>query len=141
MGPGVTLFLKNGSNDFYDFLHEVINHLPKKSDEARFWKKKIGSSIKYENVVKMMVFWLFLKNGSNDFDKKLQNGRGDQYEAFAKNRRSRAISVLEIFIHKVEIFAENGKSGVQRSLYISRTVNATENLIRYSESTENFLSR
>jgi len=37
-------------------------------------------------------------------------------------------------------FWENGQSGVQRSLYISWTVIATENLIRYSESTENFLS-
>ena len=46
----------------------------------------------------------------------------------------------EIFIHKGQILAENGQSGVQRSLYISRTVNAMENLIRYSESTENFLS-
>ena len=89
----------------------------------------------------MMVFRDFLENGSNDLAKTLPNGRGDRYEAFAKNCRSRAISVLEIFIHKVEIFAENGQSGVQRSLYISRTVNATENLIRYSESTENFLSR
>ena len=106
----------------------------------RIFRKKSGSSIKYENMHFWGVFRLFLENGSNDFDKKLQNGRGDQYEAFAKDRRSRAISVLEIFIHKVEIFAENGQSGVQRSLYISRTVNATENLIRYSESTENFLS-
>ena len=89
----------------------------------------------------MVVFRDFLGNGSNDFHKKLQNGRGDQYEAFAKNRMSKFCSVLEIFIHKVEIFAENGQSGVQRSLYISRTVNATENLIRYSESTENFFSR
>ena len=89
----------------------------------------------------MMVFRDFLENGSNDLAKTLPNGRGDRYEAFAKNCRSRAISVLEIFIHKVEIFAENGQSGVQRSLYISRTVNAMENLIRYSESTENFLSR
>ena len=31
------------------------------------FEKKIGSSIKYENVVKMMVFQLFLKNGSKDF--------------------------------------------------------------------------
>ena len=87
-----------------------------------------------------MVFRDFIENGSNDLAKTLPNGRGNRYEAFAKNRRSIATSVLEIFIHKVHIFAENGKSGVQRSLYISRTVNATENLIRYSESTENFLS-
>ena len=53
---------------------------------------------------------------------------------------SKFCSVLEIFIHKVSILAKNGESGVQISLYISRTVNATENLIWYSESTENFLS-
>ena len=42
-------------------------------DKGKKWrspilKKKIGSSIKYENVVKMMAFRLFLKNGSKDFD-------------------------------------------------------------------------
>ena len=92
-----------------------------------------------------MHFWGgfrdFLKNYSYDFDETLLNGRGDQYEAFPENRTSKACSVLEIFIHKVQILAENGQSEVQRLLYISRTVNATENLIRYSESTENFLSR
>ena len=87
-----------------------------------------------------MVFRDFIENSSNDLAKTLPNGRGNRYEAFAKKSRSRASSVLDIFIHKVQIFAENGKSGVQRSLYISRTVNGTENLIRYSESTENFLS-
>merc|ERR1712072_1547330 len=48
---------------------------------------------------------------------------------------------MGIFIHKVAILAKNDQSGVQRPLYISRTVNATENLVRYSESAENFLSR
>ena len=87
-------------------------------------------------------FLKFLKNFKNfKLTKTIENGRGNRYEAFAKNRRSIATSVLEIFIHKVAILAKNGQSGVQRSLYISRTVNATENLIRYSESTENFLSR
>ena len=46
----------------------------------------------------------------------------------------------EIFILKVRIFVENVKNGVQRSSNISRTVNATKNLIRYSESAENSLS-
>ena len=64
----------------------------------------------------------------------------DCFRASAKNRISKPIFSEEIFIHKGQILAENGKSGVQRSLYISRTVNATENLIWYSESTENFLS-
>ena len=34
-------------------------------------------------MVKMMVFCNFLENGSNDFDKTLQNDRGDHYGAFA----------------------------------------------------------
>lgn len=88
----------------------------------------------------MTVFRLFLENGSNDFVHSWWNCRGDRYEAFAKNRRSKKIFFLVISIHKVAIFAKNGQSGVQRSLYISRTVNATENPIWYSESTENFLS-
>ena len=88
--------------------------------------------------------WWFLAIFSNfckfKFFYTVNVDNGDQYEAFAKNRRSIATSDLEIFIHKVSILAKNGESGVQRSLYISRTVNATENLIWYSESTENFLS-
>ena len=64
----------------------------------------------------------------------------DCFRASAKNRISKTIFSEEIFIHKGQILAENGKSGVQRSLYISRTVNGMKNLIRYSESTENFLS-
>ena len=77
----------------------------------------------------MMVFQLFLKNGSNDFDQTRSEGRTNQFRAPPENRMSKKISVLEIFIHKVEILAKNAKSGVQRSRYISRTVNATENLI------------
>ena len=61
-------------------------------------------------------------------------------KTFAKTPHVQKMSVLEIFIHKVAILAKNGKSGVQRSCYISRRVNATENLIRYSESTINLLS-
>ena len=64
----------------------------------------------------------------------------DCFWASTKNRISKKFFPQEIFIHKGQIFAENGQSGVQRSLYISRTVNATEYLIWYSESTENFLS-
>ena len=70
--------------------------------------KKCRVGKKCENVVKIIVFRDFLGNGSNYFDKKLQNGRGDQYEAFAKNRTFKKVSILEIFIHKVQIFAENG---------------------------------
>jgi hypothetical protein len=36
-----------------------------------------------------MVFRLFLKNGSNDFDETCSECRGDHFWAFAKNRRSK----------------------------------------------------
>ena len=73
----------------------------------------------------MMVFRLFLENSSNDFDQTRSEGRTNQFRAPPENR----MSVLEIFIHKVQILAKNGESGVQGSCYISRMVNATENLI------------
>ena len=88
----------------------------------------------------MTVFRLFLENGSNDFVHFRSECRGDRYEDICKKPHVQKMSVLKIFIHKVAILAKNGQSGVQRSLYISRTVNATENLIRYSESTINSLS-
>ena len=50
---------------------------------------------------------------------------------------SKFCSVLELFIHKVVIFGQNGQNEVQRSSNNSRTVNAMKNLIRYSESAEN----
>ena len=54
---------------------------------------------------------------------------------------SKFCSVLELFIHKVVIFGQNGQNEVQRSSYNSRTVNAMKNLIRYSKSAENSLSQ
>merc|ERR1712072_694341 len=78
--------------------------------------------------------------GSNDFVHFRSECRGDSYKDICKKPYVQKMSVLEIFIHKVAILAKNGQSGVQRPLYISRIVNATENLIRYSESTINFLS-
>ena len=89
----------------------------------------------------MMVFWLFLKNGSNDFGQNAPECRTNQYWTARENRMPKFCSNLKIFIHKVSILAKNDKSGVQRSLYISRTVNAMENLIWYSESTKNYLSQ
>ena len=89
----------------------------------------------------MRVFWLFLKNGSNDFGQNAPACRTNQYWTARENRMPKFCSVLEIFIHKVSILAKNGESGVQRSLYILRTVNAMENLIWYSESTKNYLSQ
>ena len=67
----------------------------------------------------MIVFRDFLENGSNDFDKTLPNGRGNRYEAFAKNRTSKSSSVLEIFIHKVQIFEKTAKV-VSKDRSISR---------------------
>ena len=65
------------------------------------YPKKIGSSKKYENVVKMTVFRLFLENGSNDFDETRSECRTNQFWAPRENRMSKKISVLKIFIHKV----------------------------------------
>ena len=89
----------------------------------------------------MMVFWLFLKNGSNNFGQNAPECRTNQYWTARENRMPKFCLVLEIFIHKVSILAKNGASGVQRSLYILRTVNAMENLIWYSESSKNYLSQ
>ena len=82
----------------------------RKSDEAGLSKKNFGSSKKYENVVKMTVFRLFVENGSNDFDQ--TRSEDNQFWESPENRMSKKIFVLEIFIHKVEILAKNGKSGV-----------------------------
>ena len=79
---------------------------------GRIFQKNAGSSIKYENVVKMALFRLFLKNGSNDFDETRSECRTNQYWTARENRMSKKIAVLEIFIHKVQILAKNGKSGV-----------------------------
>ena len=86
------------------------------------------------------VFSTFLKNYSNDFDNFWSECRGERYRPAEKNRTSKACSVLEIFIHKVGIFGQNGQTEVQRSSNNSRTVNDMKNLIRYSESAENSLS-
>ena len=80
--------------------------------QSRIIQKNFGSSKKYENVVKMTVFRLFLKNGSNDFDETWSECRTNQFWAPRENRMSKKIAVLEIFIHKVQILAKNGKSGV-----------------------------
>ena len=80
--------------------------------QSRIIQKNFGSSKKYENVVKMTVFRLFLKNGSNDFDETWSECRTNHFWAPRENRMSKKIAVLEIFIHKVQILAKNGKSGV-----------------------------
>ena len=72
----------------------------------------------------MTVFWLFLKNDSNDFDQTCSECKTNQYWAPRENRMSKSFSVLEIIIHKVQIFAKNGLSGVQRMRYILRTIRA-----------------
>ena len=83
-----------------------------KNWQSRIIQKNLGSSKKYENVVKMTVFRLFLKNGSNDFDETWSEYRTNHFWAPRENRMSKKIPVLEIFIHKVQILAKNGKSGV-----------------------------
>ena len=80
--------------------------------QSRIIQKKIGSSKKSKNVVKMTLFRLFLKNGSNDLAENAPECRTNQYWTARENRMSKKTSVLEIFIHKVEILAKNAKSGV-----------------------------
>ena len=69
---------------------------------GRIFEKKSGSSIKYENVVKMAVFRLFLKNGSNDFDETWSECSSNHFRAFAKNRMSKSLPVPEIFTGEVD---------------------------------------
>ena len=92
-----------------------------------------------------MIFWvvfrLFLKNYNTDFVQTWSECSLHRARAFAKNRTSKSFPVLELFILKVGIFGQNGYNGVQRSAHISRTAYATKNLIRYSETRRNFLSR
>ena len=77
---------------------------------SRIIQKNFGSSKKSKNVVKMTVFWLFLKNDSNDFDETCSECRTNQFWAPRDNRMSKSVSVLEIIIHKVQILAKIAKS-------------------------------
>ena len=79
---------------------------------GRIFEKKSGSSIKSKKVVKIALFRLFLKNGSNDFAETWSECKLEHFWAPRENRMSKALSVLEIFIHKVPILAKNAKSGV-----------------------------
>ena len=79
---------------------------------GRIFEKNSGSSTKFENVLKIALFRLFLENGSNDLAENAPECRTNQYWAPRENRMSKKIAVLEIFIHKVQILAKNGKSGV-----------------------------
>ena len=85
-------------------------------------------------------FRLFLENGWMEFAQNAPESRTNQYQTARENRMSKFCSVLELFIHKVVIFGQNGQNEVQRSSNNWRTVNAMKNLIRYSESAENSLS-
>ena len=80
----------------------------KKKETMPDYPKKIGLSKKCNNVLKMTVIWVFLKNGSNDFDETCLECRTDRFWTPPENRMSKSFSVLEIFIHKVQIFAKSG---------------------------------
>ena len=108
-----------------------------RSDRAGFLIKTQDHSVNFKNVPFLEVFRLFLEKFTNDFRFFADNVRTHCRLAACEDRTSGKIPVLEIIIQKVQIWV---KSGVQRSSYISRTVKAIENLIRYSESTENYLS-
>ena len=61
----------------------------RKLTELDYPKKILGSPKKFENVVKMMVFRLFLKNGSNDFVETCSECRTNQFWAPRENHMSK----------------------------------------------------
>jgi len=125
---------------FLIFCIKLAFNKPRKVTKPDF-PKKIWFIHKVRKRAFLSTFWIFAGNLAMNFHLFLiENDSTKCLWIFCENRMSSKNPVLEIFIHKVVIFAKNGKSGVQRSRYISRTVNATENLIWYSESTINFLS-
>ena len=75
----------------------------------------------------LRCFWHFAGKLADDLVVFVdENGRTNQCRTSCENRMCRKNLVLEIIIHKVQIWV---KSGFQRMSYISRTVNASENLI------------
>ena len=110
----------------------------RKVTKPDFWKKIWF--IKYENVVKMMVFGHFFKFKIFQIFLYCKCRQQGSIWSICKKPHVK-INFLSGDIHpQSSNFRRKRQSGVQRSLYISRTVNGTENLIRYSEFTENFLS-
>ena len=97
-----------------------------RSDRAGFLIKTQDHSVNFKNVPFLEVFRLFLEKFTNDFRFFADNVRTHCWLAACEDRTSGKNPVLEIIIQKVHIWV---KSGVQRSSYISRTVNAIENLI------------
>ena len=86
----------------------------------RFVRKKSGSSKKYKNVGQITVFWLFLKNRSDDFGQNAPECRTNQYGTARENRMSRFWSVLKIFIHKVLILAIKAEVVSKDALYLEK---------------------
>ena len=108
-----------------------------RSDRAGFLRKILDHSVSPKMCHFSRFFELFSKIFHKFSDFFAENVRTHRWLAACEDRTSGKNPVLEIIIQKVQIWV---KSGVQRSSYISRTVNATENLIWYSESTKNYLS-
>ena len=81
-------------------------------DFGHFWPNYQVLLVRFACYCKMAVFLYFLEKGSNDSGQNAPECRTNQYRTARENRMSRFCSVLEIFIHKVSILAENGQSGV-----------------------------
>ena len=84
---------------FSDFLHGVGQSKMIKNSEARFSKKDLVFPKfwkKCQKVVKIEVFSIFLKNGSNDFPDFLCDDRSNPFLPSNQNRMSRKNLVLEI---------------------------------------------
>lgn len=60
-------------------------------------KKNFGLIKKYENVVKMTLFRLFIENGSNDFSQNAPECRTNQYRTACENRMSSNINIWHCF--------------------------------------------
>ena len=108
---------------------------------GRIFHKNSGSFNNFKNVSKSAFFrgfWTFSRNLVIHLVLFVaENGSTNRIWGFCENRMSGKTPVLEIFIPKGQF---RSKMGVQRSSYISRTVNAMKNLIWYSKSTKNYLS-
>ena len=65
----------------------------------------IGVNMSVRNIVRAGRYQVW-ENGSNDFDETCSECRTNQYWTACENRMSKKIAVLEIFIHKVQIFGQ-----------------------------------
>ena len=59
-----------------------------------------------EKPVKIEVFWELIENGSNDFNKKLHEDRGERYGVARENRTSKSLPVRRKITKNRKFFFE-----------------------------------